>query len=353
MDFVVGLPETKRTKFNSIVVFVDRLTKMVHACPCRNTVTAEQTADLLFDNVVRLHGMPKTIVSDRGTQFTGAFLPALLKRLGTQQSLSTAFHPQTDGQTERMNRVLGETLRSFADHDPSQWDRYLTAAEFAINNSHSRSTGRSPFFLNYGFHPRTPLNLELVAHVPAATNYADTLAVRLDAAKRFLQAAQSRMVADENRHRRPVTFAVGQQVLLSTRNLSTQRGQRKLMPKWIGPFPIEAVVNPAAMRLTLPDTYRIHNVFHVSLLKPYRADLGANPPPPLFSDEFSDDQPVWDVEKILDDRCRKTRNRSLCEYLVKWLNRGHEHDEWVPADRIDPAMVAAYQATKRREDTDA
>ncbi len=95
---------------------------------------------------------------------------------GAQQNLSTAFHPQTDGQTERMNRVLGDMLRNFADHDASHWDQYLTAAEFAVNNATNRSTGQSPFFLNYGFHPRTPLNLELATHVPAAKKYADTFA---------------------------------------------------------------------------------------------------------------------------------------------------------------------------------
>ncbi len=189
-------------------------------------MTAEQTADLLFDNSIGLHGLPKPIVSERGPQFTGAFLPALLKR---RPNLSTAHHPQTDGQTARMNRVLGDMLRSFADHDSTHWDRYLSAAEFAINNCRNRPTGKSPFFLNYGLHPRTPLNLELAAHVPAAKNYVDTLPDRLDAAKRCLEAAQSRMSAEENKSRRPADFVLGQQVLLSTRNLSKQKGQKKFV----------------------------------------------------------------------------------------------------------------------------
>jgi hypothetical protein len=148
---------------------------MVHAVPCKTTITAEQTADLFFEQVVRLHGMPEHIVSDRDSKFTGSFMPALLKRAGARQGLSSAFHPESDGQTERMNRVLGEALRNYAGTDHHAWDRWIPAAEFAINNAVNRSTNQSPFYLNYGFHPRTPLMLELGDDVPAAQQYAQTL----------------------------------------------------------------------------------------------------------------------------------------------------------------------------------
>lgn len=167
MDFVLGLPQTRKG-YNYVVVFVDRLTKMVHVRPCKKEIDAEETADLFFDAVFRRHGMPDDVVSDRDSKFTGAFWSTLLKRLGTKQSLSTAFHPQTDGQTERMNRVLGDMLRNYCGQEPKQWERFLGPAEFAINHLKNRSTGTSPFYLNYGFHPRTPLTLDLGDAVPAA-----------------------------------------------------------------------------------------------------------------------------------------------------------------------------------------
>ncbi|GIL63307.1 hypothetical protein Vafri_17402, partial [Volvox africanus] len=150
MDFVVALPKTEGG-YDAVLVMVDRLTKMVHVAPTMSSCTAEQTARLFFDNVVRLHGVPKNVVSDRGGQFVSKFWEALCKLVGMRVNLSTAYHPQSDGQTERTNRTLGDMLRNFAGRTPSVWDTYLTAAEFAINNAVNRSTGQSPFFLNYGY----------------------------------------------------------------------------------------------------------------------------------------------------------------------------------------------------------
>ncbi|GIM12912.1 hypothetical protein Vretimale_16115, partial [Volvox reticuliferus] len=122
---------------------------------------AEQTARLFFDNVVRLHGIPKSVISDRGPQFGGKFWASLGDLVNVRVNLSTAYHPQTDGQTERMNRTFGDMLRTYAGSNPRAWDTFLSAAEFAMNNAVNRSTGQSPFFLNYGFHPAIPLAREL------------------------------------------------------------------------------------------------------------------------------------------------------------------------------------------------
>lgn len=346
MDFVVGLPKTRR-QHDSLCVFVDRLTKMVHAVPCKTTITAEQTADLFFDTVIRLHGMPQSIVSDRDSKFTGAFFPALLKRVGARQNLSSAFHPESDGQTERMNRVLGEALRNYAGTDPHTWDRWLPAAEFAINNSVNRSTGQTPFYLNYGFHPRTPLTLELGDAVPAAQQYAETFAQRMTDAQRFMQAAQDRAKEYADRGRREVTFEPGQHVLLSTKNLSLT-GPKKFRPRWIGPFPIETMINRVAARLTLPSTYRMHNVFHVSLLRPYKSD-GTPPPAPDDLPEAMNPTATrtYAVDKILDHETRKLRTRTLHRYLVKWHGLTHEHDSWIDeSDFPDPSLLDAYWASK-------
>ena len=357
MDFILGLPTTTKGH-NAIVVFVDRLTKMVHLRPCKKAINAEETAQLMFDAVVRLHGLPKTIVSDRDPKFTGAFFPALLKRVGAKQNLSTAFHPETDGQTERMNRILGDMMRNYVDRDQSAWDSYLGPAEFAMNNLKNRSTGVSPFYLNYGFHPRTPLHLELGDSVPAAKRFTDTYAERLATAKRCMEEAQLRAKLYRDKHRKHVEYSEGQYVLLSTKNLASQRGTKKLMPKWIGPFPIEAMINPVAARLTLPPEYRFHNVFHVSLLRPYRSDGAPVEPPktvPVLIDPGTT-QPVWIVEKILAHEAKKLRKRTLYRYLVKWTGFGHEHNTWVDESAFEHrTLIDAYWTTQteRREDNDA
>ncbi|GIL73611.1 hypothetical protein Vretifemale_3774, partial [Volvox reticuliferus] len=257
--------------YDSVLVMVDRLTKMVHLAPTTSTCTAEQTARLFFDNVVRLHGVPKNVVSDRGGQFTSKFWEALCKLVGMRVNLSTAYHPQSDGQTERTNRTLGDMLRNFAGRTPLVWDTYLTAAEFAINNAVNRSTGQSPFFLTYGFHPALPVWRELEVYVPAAKTFAKTFLSRMTDAKSCLDAAQQRATEYYNKSKRDVVFSEGQMVLLSTKNLrSFAEGSRKLLPRWIGPYPVVRMVGNAAVELALPSDMNIHPTFHVSLVRPYR-----------------------------------------------------------------------------------
>ena len=348
MDFITGLPRTQRHN-TAICVFVDRLTKMVHIAPCSHEINGQQTADLFFDSVVRLHGLPREIVSDRGTVFTGAFTTALTKRLGIKQSLSTAFHPQTDGQTERINRILNDMMRNFCDGNHANWDRYLSAAEFAINNAQNRSTGKSPFFLTYGVHPKTPLTLDVGNSVPAAKHYTDNLMERLNAAKRCLQAAQDRARQDADRHRRAVTFTEGQMVLLSTKNFREYQGKhKKLMPRWVGPFPIEKMINPVAARLTLPPGEEKHNVFHVSLLRPYRQPADATPVRVLPLPVTSNGTPTLRAERILDHETRKLRNREIHRYYVKFVGRDMENNQWLDeSDFPDRTLIDAYWASRQ------
>src|SRR5581483_3507136 len=172
MDFITQLPITK-DKHDAIVVFVDLLTKMVHFVPTFTNASAPSTARLFFDNVFRLHGLPRAIVSDRDSKFTSKFWRALFEHLGTKLNMSTSFHPQTDGQTERANRTLEDMLRAFVSYEQTDWDKYLAAAEFASNNAPNASTGMSPFKMNYGFDPAVPSTLLLPPSdaVPAFTEF--------------------------------------------------------------------------------------------------------------------------------------------------------------------------------------
>ncbi|KAF1336548.1 reverse transcriptase, partial [Globisporangium splendens] len=157
MDFIFGLPRDTHGR-NGILVFVDRFSKMVHLAPVSDKISAEKTAKVFVDVVFRLHGLPVEIVSDRDTRFTSKFWRALFGLLDTKLSMSTAAHPETDGQTERVNRVLEDVLRSYATSF-KEWSEFLPLAEFALNNSTHVSTGHSPFYVNYGIHPRVPASI--------------------------------------------------------------------------------------------------------------------------------------------------------------------------------------------------
>jgi hypothetical protein len=193
VDFITQLPPTK-DKHDAIVVFVDMLSKMVHFIPTTTTASAPTIARLFFDEIFRLHGLPRVIVSDRDPKFTSKFWKNLFEHLGTKLAMSTAFHPQTDGQTERMNRTLEDMLRAFAGYKQDNWDKYLTAAEFAYNSAPNASTGISPFKLNYGAEPLAPTALmkKPPDAVPAFAEFMEEISNLMKVASDSLALAKAR-----------------------------------------------------------------------------------------------------------------------------------------------------------------
>jgi hypothetical protein len=351
MDLITHLPLTT-TGHDAIIVFVDKLSKMVHFAAAKTAISAEEFAGVYVNTVVKLHGVSRVLISDRDPRFTGKFLSAVCDLLHIKQGLSTAFHPQTDGQTERANRTLEDMLRHYVGPSQSDWDTHLPAAEFAVNNAWHPSIQNTPFFLNYGQHPLTPITLGAENIVPSATAFVHGLQEHILNAKQALKQAQDRQKAYADTKRRDVSFTPGDQVFLSTRHIQLKKSKdmtKKLMPKWVGPFKVLDLVGPVAIKLELPAHMRLHNVFHVSLVKPYKAGGTVQPLPPL---EFDEGDPVFTVEQLLDMRTRKDGRRTLTEYLVRWAGYSAAHDTWEPARNIlDKNLISDYKARLPRTAT--
>lgn len=339
LDFITQLPET--TSGNTqIVVFVDRLTKMCHLAALPTSATALDVAYTFMDKVFKLHGLPRTLVSDRDSKFTSLVWREIMRLLGTKLLLSTAYHPQTDGQTERMNQVLQEMLRHWVNPQQNNWDTLLATAEFAINNSFSEAVRNTPFRLNYGHDPLTPLSIAAETHVPCAQDFAEHMRKCLSDAKTALIVAQDRQKQAYDAGRRPQTFQVGQDVLLRTINLNWKTAvAQKLMPKYVGPFRVVERVGELAYKLQLPPSMRVHPVFHTCLLKPWKRSDRHQPPPlpiPVAG------EPEYEVEHVLAHRGAGARR----SYLVRWRGYDAEHDTWEPVSHLKhaAAKIAEYVA---------
>lgn len=350
LDFITQLPPSKQGN-TSILVFVDRLSKMTHFAATKDTCTAADVADLYIDKVVKLHGKPKELVSDRDTRFQSSFWQEVQRHLGTQVQMSTAYHPQSDGQTERMNAVLEDMLRHYINPSQDNWEELLPLAEFAINNAYHRGIQDTPFHLNYGKHPRTPYSVDrpaVTSHAsdksPAALAKAEYIREHLIKAKNSLVAAQQRYKAYADKRTQPMEFEIEQPVLLSSKNIRLKSpGTGKLLPKYIGPFKVLQKVGRQAYKLDLPEHFRMHDVFHVSLLEPY-SDNGKYQPPPAAV--MIEGEPEFEVDQILSTRQHNRRSR---EYLVQWTGYGSEYNTWEPEKNLEgaPEKIQAFWESRR------
>ena len=279
MDFVTSLPRCAR--FDTICVVVDRLTKFAIFIPTTEHVTAQKTAELFVKHVASRFGLPSEIVSDRDPRFTSTFWAATLKLFGTKHAMSTPYHPQSDGQTERMNRLLEETLRHYVNANQTNWVSLLPLAEFAINNAWQSTIQSTPFYLNHGQHPRVPAAPPSETEHVGSQSFVSHIAAAVQNAKQSMSAAHDRMRA---RHTgTPPVYTIGQQVLLSTKHLATMPGlSSKLSHSWTGPFLINRVITKGeqsvAVELQLPPTWKSHPVVSVSMVKHYHERLSALPP---------------------------------------------------------------------------
>ena len=348
LDFITHLPRT-RAGYDTLLVIVDYVTKMMILRPTHSTATAVDTARIFMDAVIRVHGVPRTIVSDRDTRFTSNFWREICKVMGTQLAMSSGFHPQTDGQTERANRSIEEMLRAYVGRRQNDWDERLGMIEYAYNNSVHSSSGYSPFYLCYGRHPLSPV--QLLSQVESKNAAADAFLWQLEEdvthALENLKRAQDRQKRYADRRRRDMELQVGDEVLLSTRNLPVQGaagGSSKLGPLYCGPFKIlEKYI--AAYKLDLPPHMKIHPVFHVSQLKLYRkpkeAERTYTKPEPIMS---ASGEPEYEVDEIINHRKRKRGTKTKIEYLIVWKGYPVHESTWEPEENVAnaPEKIAEY-----------
>ena len=332
MDFIVDLPNDQ--DHTQVWVIVDRFTKYAHFIPLK-THTSNPTKELakaFAKEIWRLHGLPIEIVSDRDSRFTSHFWAELMDHLGVKLKMSTAFHPQTDGQTERVNGILEGYLRHYCSFQQDNWVELLPLAEYAYNSAYNEALKMSPHMANYGFEPQTQW---IKPSKPGDwTNPASEILVSRwkgvwEKARTTLEATRQRMIKwhDLKAQEGPV-FKPGDKVMVDSRNMSTQRPTKKLDHKLRGPWRVVKKVGSRAYELALPPNIKVHPVFHISLLEPYRESKypGRSQPPP--EPEVIEGELEYVVDSVVKSRYNGTKK--CVEYLVKWKGFPPEEATYEP-----------------------
>jgi hypothetical protein len=331
MDFIVGLPNTSQ-KYDSIWVVVDRLTKTAHFIPMHTTYNAKKYAEIYLDQIIRLHGVPKTIISYRGAPFIARFWEQLQHSLGAKLIRSSTYHPQTDGQTERVNQILEDMLRACVIQYDKNWDKCLSLAEFSYNNSYQSSLKMAPFEALYGRRCRTPLSWSQTGERKIfGPNLVTEAEEKVKIIQSNLKAAQSWQKSYADKRRKPLQFEVGDFVYLRvspTRGIQRFGIKGKLAPLYIGPFEILEIWGLVAYSLQLPPQLAaIHDVFHVSQLRKCiktPTEIIESQAIEIESDLSYTEHPI----RILDTKERSTRTEAVKMFKIQWNNHIEEEVTW-------------------------
>ena len=319
---------------DAILVVCDWLSKITHFVATTEGMSAKGLARLFWDNVWKLHGLLESVVSDRGLQFVAELTRELNRMLGIKMKLSTVFHPQTDGQMEKMNQELEQYLRFFIEHRQKDWPEWLAAAEFAVNNKVHIATKVSPFMENYGKELRIGGDIRRKGKVESATEFVKRMKKVHEEAEAALKKTQEKMkrYADKSR-KETKKWKKRDQVLLSTKDLVfKERPTKKLMERYVGPYTIEEVVSSNAVKLRLPSLMRIHPVVNVSWIVQYKEQVRGQ--------KKEEEKPVevkgikeWEVEKVLN----KKKMRGVEKYLIWWKGFTAEGDTWERRENLKNA----------------
>jgi len=334
MDFVTDLPVSTAFGFTGILVFVDLLTKMAIDLPCRKHIDSPELALMCFEHVICKHGVPDDLITDHGTPFSSRIWTRVCSHISIDHRLSTAFHPQTHGQTERQNQTMEQYLQAFCNYEQDNWVELVPLAEFAYNNSVHASTTMTPFWDVSHQHPMMQFETQIAPANLKSEIQADTVLEGLEETHRILR--ENQLDAQERQTKyaggKEITFEVGDRVWLSTKHFHTTRASKELDYKRKGPYMVSKIINQNAYKLGLPKTMRNHNVFHISQLDWYTpSGVGQSPSKPQLTivDEPGDEE--WAVDRILDF---KRRYRKL-HYLVQWAGYSHVCTSWELAEYLE------------------
>jgi transposase InsO family protein len=360
VDYITPLPPCVRNgrAYRHVAVVVDRLTKMRHFIPTE-TLSAEEPTAGFIERVYSLHGCPDTIISDRGSQFVSTLWRTISARLGITLRSSSAFHPQTNGQTERINAELEQYLRLYIDWAQVDWTDWLPLAEFAGNDAVSETTGVSPFFANYGFNPRMgvepakPCPPELSDAQKREFFKASEIAARfkavVDQVRALSRQSQDRYETGANRRRTDAPkYKEKDLVMLDTRNLTTGRPTAKLTPRWEGPFRV-LKASSHTVQLALPVNMKINNTFHVQLIRPWHKptvrgqeeaeeNVRANRGRVMVRTDSFEEEERYEFEEVQD---YERADNGRWQYLVKW--KGYEEPTWQPISDLKGCDEALWQ----------
>lgn len=340
MDRITQLPPSQG--FTSILVIVDRFSKTAVFLPVLENFSAEDLATDFVREVAYRYGCPLEVVSDRGPEFAAKLWKDVCEKLGIKIKLSTAYHPQTDGQTERTNQTLEIYLRHYVGYHQDNWASWLPAAAFCYNTTPHSATQHAPYEVLYNYLPElrniniTELNEE------RGSGMSNEL--RSEVAKHLQDAKDASESLFNSRKRDLPEWKVGDRVWLSTRNLRVKRPTRKLGEAFCGPFTVLEKISTHAYRLELPATMRIHNVFHVSLLKRFTPNRFEGrelpPPPPIMVEE--------EEEYVVEDIVAEQGDPEGREYLVKWKGYAETFNTWEPAGRLADTEALDRWETARK-----
>jgi transposase InsO family protein len=324
MDFIVKLPKSEG--YDSILVIADRLTKYAYFLPWKEATSAEDLAKEVIKTVICHHGIPKKIITDRAKIFMSKFWQTFTRKMGTQHAASTAYHPQTNGQVERINRTLEQYLRCYLNYEQNNWAEYLPIAQIAINDAVTDTTGITPFYANYGYHPNIR-NAELP--VKEINDSAEKRVQKISQLHQQIRndidfMARRRAQYYNQRRQETPTLKEGDRAYLLRKNLRTTRPSDKLDFVKIGPFKIKKKLSDLNYELALPKEMKIHPVFHTSLLEPTNNEATKK------QTGIELEEGEYEVEKILDKRVR----RGKTEYLIKWKGYNENENSWEPISHL-------------------
>lgn len=358
MDFITSLPQTARGN-NMIWVIVDRLTKRIHLIPVKDTITTKELMGLFRREYQRLHGLPKSIVSDRDKLFNNKIWTPFMSFVETELKMSSAHRSSVDGQTEIVNRFVEDYIRNYVNAYQQDWDQFIDLAEFAYSSRLHSTIGMCPFEADLGYIPRSSADIEFEKlcrddKFSEARDFLLEQQVRLETARTHMAEAQQRMAHYYNKNRPVQDFEIGDLVLLSTKHLSlahsgvAKEGSRKFGPKRIGPFKVLEKVKKDSYRLQLPTKLKLHDCFHTSLLYPYvPSDSDSRLNPPSEGVLLPDGEIGYIVEKIVGLRTSKGVEFAK----VRWQGFGSKHDTWEPVSELSNVfeLIDAYRSSRRQK----